>query len=79
MFNLLDTALIMERRHDSHCDPILLENDPSCIKYGLIGLCTAIWEEYGENVKNKAWTALATKISQGNLGKLKDPSKVGMV
>ena len=63
MFNLLDKTLHMEKYHGPHRDSKLLERYPYYSKFGPIGVCIHMQEQYGEQVKIKSWPILADKIS----------------
>ena len=77
MYNLLDHALAMEKRHGPHRDPKLLENDPEYPKYGPLGICVTMRENYSELVTTDQWPALKQSVPAGNLGAVPEqPSAV---
>ena len=74
MFNLLDKVLEMEKADGPHRDPKLLEISPNYSKFGPIGVCINMREQYGEQVKIKSWSALSATIPQSNLGNFQERS-----
>ena len=75
--NLLDHALVMEKRHGPHRDPKLLENDPEYPKYGPLEICVAMRVNYSELVTTDQWPALKQSVPAGNLGVIPEqPSAV---
>ena len=77
MFNLLDKVLVMEKAHGPHCDPKLLEKATGYDKYAPLGVCKEMQEQYANQVRLKAWPALATSIPTANLGELNDALSQG--
>ena len=72
MFNLLDSVLAMEKSHGPHRDPKLLEKVSGYSKYGPLGVCKEMREQYADQVRLKTWPALAPSIPTANLGTFHD-------
>ena len=63
----LNQTLAMEKVHDPHCYPKLLERDPGYVKYGPLGVYINMREKYSDLVTINNWPALSAVISESNL------------
>jgi len=75
MFNLLDKELEMEKAHGPHRNTKFLDSLSRYSKFGPIGVCIHMREQYGEQVKSKSWPALTATIPQGNLENVQEGSE----
>ena len=58
----------MEKSHGTYRNPKLLESVSDYSKYGPLGLCTTIREQYGDLITIKVWSILTEFIPKSNLG-----------
>ena len=74
MLNLLDKVLEMEKAHGPHRNPKLLESLPNYSKFGPIGVCIHMRDQYGKEFKIKSWISLVSTTPQVNIGNVQKSS-----
>jgi len=70
MFSLLDKVLAMGKYHGPHRNPKLPENITDYVKFGPLGICVKMREQYADLVLLKSWPTLAPKITTADLGEV---------
>ena len=63
MINLLDKVLTTEKANGPHKDPKLLESSANYIKYGLLGVCKEMREQYADLVCVKTGTGFVLEFN----------------
>lgn len=77
-YNALDQVRVMEKSCGRDKDPRLITSHTLYPKYGPVGICAFLQEEYGDLVKTHQWPALQSR-PQGNLSSMDGSGRVGGV
>ena len=75
MYNFLDQALKLEKKHGPYRDPKLFKKEADYAKYRPLGVCVTMRDNGSDLVTRNQWPVLAKEIPVANLEEVPSSGK----